>query len=225
MFRHFKYLLTQSCCLIFLNSFAQGITERDDISWSRPPEKRGNYIEGTRYLQDDFINGDVYYDGKLKFSHVPLRLNLHNDEFEYMENDSIFSFAEPYHIDKIVIENEVFIYLNRIFDADIAGFVKRWNSEFPFLLTKMKIVFFTSVTGLAFVESKPDRFERTADKHYLMQSENEIIKISSVKKLIKLLCDHSSELSKFAKEEKVSGGNGAELDKLLDYYHKLEQGL
>ena len=225
MFRLVKYLLTLSFCLVLLNSSAQMINHRNELfgGWIGMPEEE--YIEGTRYLYDDFKNGDVYYDGKSKISQVPLRLNLHNDEFEYKEKDSDFAFAEPYHIDKIVIEDEVFIYLNRSFDPDISGFVKRWNAELPSILTKMKIDFYKRVSGQAFVESKPDRFERDTDKHYIMQSENEIIKINSVKKLIKLLGDHSSELSKFAKEEKISADNGEELAKLLDYYHELEQSL
>ena len=202
------------------------INHRNELfgGWIGMPEEE--YIEGTRYLHDDFINGDVYYDRKSKISQVPLRLNLHNDEFEYMNNDSVFAFAEPYHIDKIVIEDEVFIYLNRSFDPDISGFVKRWNPELPAVLTKMKIDFYKKVSGQAFLDLKPDRFERDIDKHYIMKSENEIIEITSVKNLIKLLGDHSSELTDFAKEEKISGSNGIELAKLLNYYHELlEQDL
>ena len=91
MFRHFKFLLTLLFYLVFLNSFAQTINEHYlGIGWPREVIEINYSIEGTPYLHDNFINGDVYYDGKSKIPQVPLRLNLHNDEFEYMDNDSVF---------------------------------------------------------------------------------------------------------------------------------------
>ena len=110
-------------------------------------------------------------------------------------------------------------------DTNISGFVKIRNTELPCILTKMKIDFYSEVRGKAFVESKPDRFVRDDDTNYLMKTETEILKVSSVKKLINLLDDHSQELKEFAKKEKISGRNGEDMARILDYYHTLEHDL
>jgi hypothetical protein len=85
----------------------------------------------------------------------------------------------------------------------------------------MKIDFMKKEPAKPYVEPKPDRFQRAADKHFLMISKDEIIKISSVKKLIISLGDHQPELSKFAKDEKISSGNIEDLVKLVEYFHSL----
>ena len=55
-----------------------------------------------------------------------------------------------------------------------------------------------------------------------MKSENEIVKISSIKKLIKSLDSHAIELSDFAKKEKISANDLDELAKLLEFYNGLD---
>ena len=123
------------------------------------------------------------------------------------------------------MEDEVFIHIAKSIDTNISGFVKIWNTELPCIFTKMKTNFYSEVSGIPFTESTPNRFVRDDDSNYLMKTETEFIKVSSVKKLIKLLDDHSQELTEFAKEEKISGRSGAEMAKILDYYHTLEHDL
>jgi len=177
------------------------------------------YVKGSRYLYDEFIPGEVY-DENLNVRQVPLRLNLHNDALQYLEDSTIFDFANPSLIEKIFIGDEVFIYIESSLETEISGFVKKWNSSYPAILTKMKTSFFKKTTE-TFGGTEPHRFARDPDLHYLMKSDSEIIRITSVKDLIETLGAHSTELYKFAREEKVSKKNGAELAKLMDYYHSL----
>lgn len=224
-----KIVLTSFFYLVVFNSFSQTHNTSNSIgSWGvgYPPHEEG-YIEGTRYLHDDFRNGNVYYAGKTQPIQLPLRLNLHNDEFEYMEKDSVFAFEEPNRIDKVILEDEVYIYIDKSIDMDIYGFVKISDTEFPCILTKMRIAFLKKVISRSpTVESAPDRFVRIDDRNYLMKSETEFLSASSVKILISLL-DHSQELTEFAKEEKIYGRSqsGNEMAKILDYYHTLGNDL
>ena len=86
----------------------------------------------------------------------------------------------------------------------------------------MKVDFLKKDEPKPYEESKPDRFERAHDKHFLMKSQSEIEKIVSVKKLIKSLGTHQQELSAFAKKENISSVDSVELAKLLDYYNGLD---
>ena len=83
------------------------------LEWSNATQKEVSNISGSPYLYEDFKAGNVYYDGKYKVEQIPLRLNLYNDEFEYKEKKAIMSFANPKRIDRIVIGDEVFIYLEK----------------------------------------------------------------------------------------------------------------
>lgn len=222
------YFLVGLLMLIFLTSFGQEtyITRQlsdmvGQLEWNRTTQKGADQIDGSPYLQEDFKPGEVYYDGKYKVENILLRLNLYNDEFEYKDKSVVMAFSNPGRIDKIVIDNELFYYVKETESHKLSGFVKASHEEFPAVLTKMKIDFLEKEEAKPYVDPKPDRFERTHDKYYIMKSDSEVAKISSVKKLIKYLGDHGTELTKFAKEEKISASDVAELSKLMEYYHSL----
>lgn len=194
----------------------------DRLNWNKTIETTSAEIQGSAYLNDEFLSGEVYYDGKFKISDLPLRYNLHNDDIEYKEKNAIMAFADPNSIDKVVIGSDVFIYIPKGEKGTVSGFVKMWNENYPVVLTKMKVDFLEKEEAKPYVDPKPDRFERGHDKHYLMKSENEIEKIVSMKKLIKSLGKHQSELSALAKKEKISSSDPGKIAKLLNFYTELE---
>lgn len=195
------------------------------LNWNKTINPSSVEIQGSPYLNEAFQLGEVYYDGKYKISRLPLRYNLHNDEIEYKEKNAIMAFADPNSIDKVVIGDQVFVYIKKDKKSPVSGFVQMWNDRLPTVLTKMKVDFLEKEEAKPYVDPKPARFERGYDKHYLMKNQNEIEKIVSVKKLIKSLGKHQSELSAFAKKEKVSSSDPEELAILLNFYHELEQDL
>jgi len=198
---------------------------RDYISrtnWNRTVFMDDPNISGSPYLSDEFQRGEIYMSGKYKIPNIQLRYNLYNDEFQFKEKNTIMAIADPASIDKIIIGDEVFIYLDKSNQNTVTGYVKMWNSQLPAVITKMKVDFFEKEKPKPYVEPKPDRFERAQDKQYLMKSKSEIENISTVKKLIKSLGDHEAELTDFAKTEKISAGDPVELSKLLDYYNTLK---
>lgn len=179
------------------------------------------YIEGTRYLDDDFKSGTVHFDNS-KILQASLRLNLYHDEFEYIKNDIVYALSnlDRTRINKVVMDNQVFIYLEPISETHVSGFVISWNTELPTIITKMRTDFYGKENNL--FGYKPERFERDEDRHYIMNADGKIERIKSVKKLIKYLGTHQEELSRFAKEEKISANDPKELAKLLDYFQDLE---
>jgi hypothetical protein len=215
------------CFLLFISStlFAQTINHYNELGggWIGSDPEDDTYIEGTRNLYDDFRPGVVYYNDNSDALQVSLRLNLYNDEFEYVNNDTLHVLKDLNHLEKIVMDNQVFIWIEPYKKANISGYVVRWNDEYPTIITKMQMGYFSG--GVDMYTSKPPRFERKEDKHYIMNSYHEFERIYSVKKLIKYLGTHQQELSDFAKKEKISDSSPEELAKLLDFYHELGQDL
>ncbi len=216
-------------CLAPISLFAQGTFEAMDLktfvgrhNWNKTINPSSAEFQGSPFLNEAFKPGEVYYDGKYKISDLPLRYNLHNDEIEYKQKNVIMAFADPNSIDKVVIGDQVFLYIKQDKKGPISGFVHMWNDRFPTILTKMKVDFFEKEEAKPYVDPKPARFERGYDKHFLMKSQNEIEKIVSVKKLIKSLGKHQSELSAFAKKEKISANDPDELAKLIDFFYGLD---
>jgi hypothetical protein len=179
-------------------------------------------IEGSPYLTEDFVEGEIYFDGKYRLPNVPMRVNLYNGEVEFKNKNAILAIANPERIDKLVIGDDTFIFLDGKATGEISGLVKKWNDDQPAVITKMEIEYKPKEEPKPFEEPKPDRFERSRDEHYLFTENSEVVRIKSVKKLIKILGDHQSELTDFSKKEKISNNDPEELAKLLVYYHSLE---
>lgn len=193
------------------------------VDWIKRVEGQSPQIEGSPYLIDEFITGTIYFDKKYRIEKIPLRINLYNGDMEFKEKNVTMAIAEPRRIDKVVMGEFTFIYIPENKKEKLEGFVRMWNPELPSVITKMEIDFLKKEPAKPYVDPKPDRFERGHDKHFLLTSSNEIEKITSVKKLIQAIGEHESELSQYAKQEKISSGNIEELVKLIEYYHSLEQ--
>lgn len=225
-----KYRVLSLICFCFLSVslHAQNYTAIalndliDELTWNKAKGATYGEIQGSPYLNEEFQNGEVYYQKKFKITPILLRYNLYTDQIEYKEKDVIMTFANPDRIDKVAIVDDVFVFVNNEYQKKVSGFARMWNEQFPTVITKMKVEFLEKEETKGYEESKPDRFKRTYDIHYLMKSEDEIEKISSVKKLIKSLGNHESELSAFAKKEKISANDPEELARLLEFYHGLD---
>ena len=200
-----KICITWVLSLVSLTSVSQTISHVD-------------FITGSRFLYDDFIEGTVYFDDNTQAADLPMRLNLFHDELQYLKNDSMYALATPSRFDKITIGGEAFVYLDESYDSDLAGFVKMWNAQLPAIVTKMRI----ELREGDYYYAIPPRFERDDDQHYFMRAENDIVEIKSVKHLIYLLSYYSPELEEFAEKEKISSTSGADLAWLVEYHRKIE---
>lgn len=224
MNRYINILFALLFCLVVVESSAQSISSGANIYGAGvyAPEKPDlNSIEGTRFLHDYFTIGDVYFGDRFRTPQIPLRLNINTDELEFIEDSVIKVYENPKLIDKVVMGDEIFICLsNPRFKTRKKGFVKMWNLSYPSVITKMRVNCY-KYSVEAFSETKPTRFKREKDVHYLIVSEELIVLIPTVQKLIDMLGDHTEELEKFAESENISVDNGADLSRLVDYYHQL----
>jgi hypothetical protein len=190
-------LLAQSAFVdVPVSDFMNRVNKNNQLEFNQPD------IEGTPYLNEEFIDGAIYYDGKYRIPSIPLRVNLYNDAMEYKDKNTILAVAKPERIDKIIIDDQTFIYLKKKNKSEVSGYVRKWNESFPSVISKMQVKFMPKEEPRPFEEAEPDRFMRQNDKHYLLFADGEISEIKLVKKLIKLLGDHQNELTDFSKEKK-----------------------
>lgn len=184
-------------------------------------------VEGTPYMNEEFTLGDIYYGGEHKIEQIPLRLDIYRSRLEYKdEKGAVMAFGNPEKMDYVKIGKEVFIYLPKGTANKVSGFLKMWNTKLPCLLSKMNVNYIKGEEAKPYDlhPGRPDHLERVQDNQYIMANRNDIEKVSSVKKLIKYLGAHTSELTEYAKAADLSTKEPEKLVKLVNYYHQLEQG-
>jgi hypothetical protein len=221
----FLYLVASKEVFAQKNLINLGLGElAGQLNWNNTIQPPSPDIEGSPYLNEEFEIGEVFYGNKYKLNQIPLRYNIYNDEMEYRVDNSIMAFANPHQIDKVIFGKNAFIYLrNEIISDKGGGFVKIWNNQYPAIITKMSVEYLEKEPPKALIDPKPPRFVNKENQHFLIKSKTDIVKIRSVKRLIESLGEYKAELTRFAKNEKLSARKPEELAKLLDYYSVLNQ--
>lgn len=143
-------------------------------------------VRGSPYLNDHFIVGTVYYNGFNEVSLLPLRYNILTDEFEVVKNDSIYIFAEPGQIDRIILEDEIFTYVEESQEHDLHGFVKMWDFEVPTIFTKIQrsvaVKDNPSHPHILYDYTNPVTIHPMRDEHFMMKSGTEFVRIRGLKR-------------------------------------------
>ncbi|MDZ7607616.1 MAG: hypothetical protein U5K79_18955 [Cyclobacteriaceae bacterium] len=85
----------------------------------------------------------------------------------------------------------------------------------------MKVDYLQKEAAKPYVEPKPDRYERVPDEIFVLLGDGNMERVSSMKKLIQSLGAHESELQDYAKKEKTSPSDAAELAAFIDYFRTL----
>lgn len=209
-----KSLISVLLLFVSVTTFAQTLQPYSGNFWGGEglPAKNGmvdvsefthiDVVRGSPYLHNEFIIGTVYYNGFTEVSQLPLRFNILTSEFEVVKNDSIYIFAEPERIDRILLKDEVFTYIAESAAHELGGFVKMWEFEFPTIVTRMN----------RYIEELPDipnphklyDYKNPVyvlpmrDEHYVMKSEKEFIRLKGIKRkadLAQLAAEVSSQFT------------------------------
>jgi hypothetical protein len=97
------------------------------------------------------------------------------------------------------------------------------NSNTPALFSKMKIAFINRKRSTSHYEqSNAGRFEREEDKYYILNRNDEVKRVTTVKMLIREFEKHRAELTEYSKSQEISINNPEDLVKLVHYYYELE---
>ncbi len=180
-------------------------------------------IEGSPYFNYDFINGNVYTTSKTMFTEIPLRLNIYNDEMEFKSPDgNIAAIATPEIVEKITIENDVWVYT-----PYSAG--KRVSRSFLRLIAKGKVKLYVrpnvsfkdAVPPSGYKDAEPAQFKAQADTYYIRYGEEAAQLIENKKDLEKIFPDHKKEIAAFIKNNKINHRKEGKLKELVDYYNSL----
>ena len=221
--------LVFSISLFFVSMLAnaQDMTGRDLrdhmlIELSKKVDHSIKDFEGSPFLKQEFITGRVY-GPKIKYKDIALRYNIFNDQMEFQQNNTIYALYPEPRITKVLLGDETYVVEKYEIKGKMAyGYLARLDTGKLTLLSK-KVVRFTEKQEPKALEGagKPAKFTRAQDIYYYKIGNGEITKVVSLKSFIESLPDKREEISNYAKSEKLSVKDEADLMKLVKYYNAL----
>lgn len=183
-----------------------------------------NDIEGSPYLNDDFILGSVFTLDKVQYEDIPLRFNIYNDNLEFKTpEDQILALSHPERVEKAVFGEYTLRYVPYYITKKKVkrGFLKLLQEGHVSLYAKADVVYQQPKEAAAYADAEPAKFLSRMDVYYLKIGNDAAQKVNSKKELLAAFPSHSDEIIRFAKKNKVKFNNVESLKILVEYYNTL----
>lgn len=180
-------------------------------------------IDGSPYLNDEFITGEIFTTSKTQFSNIPLRYNIYNDEIEFKSPEgNISALGVPEIIDKLVFGDYTMIYAPYTYAKKMnRGFFIVIISGKASLYVRPNIDYIKPVPPAAYKDAKPAKFVKKVDTYYIRIGTDAAQLIENKKDLEKVFPDHKKEIAAFIKNNKINHRKEDKLKELVDYYNSL----
>lgn len=180
-------------------------------------------IQGSPYLNDEFINGIVYTTTKQKFVDLPLRYNIYNDQVEFKTpNNGIQAMATPEIVEAIEFGEYKMVYVPFSDNKKIRyGFFIVEVKGNASLLAKSKVNYKKAEEPGAYKEAVPAKFVKKPNTFYIKIGTAQAKHVNNKKELIRIFPDHQNEISAFIKMNKTKVNKTDHLKELVKYYNSL----
>lgn len=182
-------------------------------------------IEGSPFLNDDFIKGNVITKKGVKYVGVPLRYNIYSQNFEFKTPKQILEFKDPASIREVEIKNETFIFVpykekNKKLKW---GFFQKINKSGPAqLLIRYRVTFSQATKPGAYSDAKPASFSDKEELFYVKFGTHPAVRIMRTSDFTDNAPKQKAEIKKFIKSNKIKVRRQKDLIKLVNYYNSLQ---
>jgi hypothetical protein len=178
-------------------------------------------IKGTPYMNDTYEQGVVFLEKSV--IKVPARYNVFQDVMEYQQGGRAMVLDPSASIKKVKLQNTTFVVDKYVLDGKTKyGYLMLLDSGKAMLYARKVVKYLPPKKG-----ANPDgtdqvaEFKRVPDVFYFKIGNNELQDIKNIKSMIAAFPDKQEELTRFAKQEKISPRNQDEVVKLVKYYNSL----
>lgn len=208
-----NYQITES--LEFFRSQLQSDNWKDMLAESN--------IEGSPYLNDEFINGTIFTTSKMQFQNIPLRYNIYNDNLEFKTPENkVMGIAAPEIIERVEFGEFKLVYLPySILKKINRGFFKELVFNHVSLYSKAEIAYEKATEPAAYQDAKPAKFLERPNTYFLRIEKEAAILITNKKELIELFPKYHNEVETYIKKNKIKIKNEDQLVDLVNYYNSL----
>lgn len=178
-------------------------------------------VKGSPYLFDEFVKGAVIIEN-FKFTDIPLRYNIYNDEIEYKKGESILAIANGHDIRRVIIDNVVFgYYAFTVKNVNNFGYFQLLSDGRAKVLKKYSVSYQMPKAAQAYTVATPPQFVRLGTKLFVKIGNAPAQQYANAKKLLTAFGDKKSVMAKYFKEEKLNIKRDEDLIKCINYYNSL----
>jgi hypothetical protein len=176
-------------------------------------------VDGTPYLNEEFIPGDVFINDTILIEEVPLRYNVYSDEMEFVSaQEQVLVINDPNKKFEFNLEGELFSIQEYSEHGNTERGVLQLLVDGDFRLYKKYQVDFKPATkAIGFQEAQPNRFTRQDDQYLLAVEQEAPETFRNHKDLLEKLKAHKPAIEKYAKEQKLKLRSESGLIQLIQY--------
>ncbi|WP_372948862.1 hypothetical protein [Mariniphaga sp.] len=180
-------------------------------------------INGSPFLNDEFIEGSVFTTSKTQFVGVPLRYNIYNDQIEFQLGENpVQALAAPETIEMVQYGEYTFEYAPFTNAKKIKrGFFIIEEKGNATLYSKPQLIFENAKEPAAYQDAVPARFLKRPDEYYIRVGKEPAMLMAKKKDLEEVFPDHKDEISGFIKKNKVKPNDQELLKELVQFYNSL----
>lgn len=232
-----KLLFTAFALLLSVYSFGQpdlnvqtneraqvGDLENIVRAWSlnHTLELKTEDVEGSAYLNEEFINGTVALNTGVIYSDIPLRYNVYNDLIEFRSTSGkVFNINNPEAINQLSIGNSKFIYTDcKLHKKSEKLFVEVISEAGVSLLKRHKMKLNPPKEAETHKPAQPYMLVKMPSEYLIRKSDGTTQLFKTKKELLLLLSDKSEKIDELIKHQKLSVNNENDLVAIVKYYNE-----
>ncbi len=180
-------------------------------------------IEGSPYLNNDFIDGNIFTVQKEKYVDIPVRYNIYNDQMEFKTaTGDIQALANPEIVEKVEFGDYKMDYLPYTYSKKIRrGFFIILAEGKASLYTRKNVNFKEAEQPGAYKEAEPPKFISGPDEYFIRVGLEEAKQVGNKRDLVDIFPDHKKEIEDFIRKNKIKTNKPESLMELVDYYNSL----
>lgn len=191
------------------------------LSINRNVSSKEANIEGSAYLNEQFINGVVALTNGTNYTDIPLRYNAYNEEIEFSDNNgNRFNINNPENIREVTIGESKFIYTDCKLKKENKKIFAEVLAEGKISLLKhYRIKYLPAKEAESYKAPQPPRFVIAPSEYMIRKSDGYTQIFRNKNELLMLLSDKKEVISVLIKQQKLSINDEKDLATIIGYYN------
>ncbi|HET6556497.1 MAG TPA: hypothetical protein VFG54_04225 [Prolixibacteraceae bacterium] len=192
-----------------------------ELSYTRELEPKVENIEGSVYLNEEFIDGTVALTTGANYSKIPLRYNVYNEEIEFRNTrGQLFNINNPEGIQALTIGESKFIYTEcKLKKENKKLFVEVLSEGNVSLLKHHRLKLMPAKNAQTHTAAQPPKLVKIPSEYMIKTLEGSTMIFKNEKELLNLLADKREAISALIDQQKLSVNKEEDLIKIMDYYN------
>lgn len=186
--------------------------------------KFARVVEGTPFFKENMMKGAIILSEGREYKNIMVRINLLESQVNYMDDKHVELIASS-PIKEVVLWDTINKKDYRFVFSGSIDATEKPEKDYYELLQTGKVEFYKQYKkkltefmpyGSATVEQRIQTNSR-----YFILKDKQWKEIKKIKDLTSLLSDKSAEVSKYISDNKISGDNQLNFEKIIAYYNSL----